>query len=40
MIKKFEAPLVWWTFAILLGISIGLNAPFLLLVAATIIHFL
>lgn len=40
MIKKFEAPLVWLAFFLLLGGVIGVNAPFLLLVAAIVIHFL
>lgn len=40
MIKRFESPLLWLAFFLLLGGAISLNAPFLLLVAAIIIHFL
>jgi hypothetical protein len=38
MIKKFEAPLVWLVFFLLLGGVIGLNVPFLLLLIAIVIH--
>ena len=40
MIKRFEAPLLWLAFFLLLGGVIGLNAPFVLLLIAIIIHFL
>jgi len=40
MIKKFEAPLVWLAFFFLLGGAIALNAPFILLAIAIVIHFL
>jgi hypothetical protein len=40
MIKRFEAPLVWLVFFLLLGGVIGLNVPFLLLLIAIVIHFL
>jgi hypothetical protein len=40
MIKRFESPLVWLAFFLLLGGVIGLNLPFALLVAAIVIHFL
>jgi hypothetical protein len=38
MLKKIEAPLVWLAFFLLLGGVIGLNIPFVLLLAAIIIH--
>jgi hypothetical protein len=38
MLKKLEAPLVWVTFFLLLGGVVGLNLPFLLLLAAIVIH--
>lgn len=40
MIKRFESPLVWVVFFLLLGGTIGLNVPFLLLLIAIVIHFL
>ena len=38
MYKKFEAPVLWLAFFLLLGGVIGINFPFLLLVAAIVIH--
>lgn len=38
MLKKLEAPILWLAFFLLLGGVIGLNAPFILLVAAIVIH--
>jgi hypothetical protein len=40
MIKRFEAPLIWLAFFLLLGGVVGLNVPFLLLAIAIAIHFL
>lgn len=40
MIKRFEAPLLWLAFFLLLGGVIGLNLPFVLLALAIVIHFL
>jgi hypothetical protein len=40
IIKKSEAPLVWLAFFLLLGGVIGLNVPFLLLLAAIALHLL
>jgi hypothetical protein len=40
MVKRFESPLIWLTFFLLLGGVIGLNIPFILLLAAIVIHFL
>jgi hypothetical protein len=40
MLKKFEAPLIWALFFLLLGGVIGLNVPFVLLAAAIFIHLL
>ena len=37
-LKKVVSPLVWLTFFLLLGGILGLNAPFVLLVIAIIIH--
>ena len=38
MLKKLEAPVLWLAFFLLLGGVIGLNAPFLLLLIAIVIH--
>lgn len=38
MLKKLEAPVLWLAFFLLLGGVIGVNLPFLLLVAAIVIH--
>jgi len=40
MIKRFESPLIWLTFFLLLGGALGLNLPFVLLAVAIVIHFL
>lgn len=40
MIKKFEAPLVWLVFFLLLGGVVGANLYFALLLIAIIIHFM
>lgn len=40
MIKKFEAPLVWLVFFLLLGGVVGPNLYFALLLIAIIIHFM
>ena len=37
-IKKLETPIILVLFFLLLGGTVGLNIPFLLLVAAIIIH--
>ena len=39
-IKTFESPLVWLAFFLVLGGVIGVNAPFILLAIAIVIHFL
>jgi hypothetical protein len=40
MIKRFEAPLLWLAFFLLLGGAVAVNWPFILLAAAIVIHFL
>lgn len=39
MLKRFESPLIWIVFFLLLGGTAGFNLPFLLLAVAIIIHF-
>ena len=38
MLKRLEAPILWLAFFLLLGGAIGLNIPFVLLLAAIVIH--